>query len=109
MRRVHLAVAGALLLGACSVRRSELLSGPLSLERPVQARGERVFARHCHQCHPRGNAGLGPSPARIPLPPFAIRLQVRCGLGAMPAFPDTELSDDDLAAIIAYLDAVDEL
>lgn len=32
-----------------------------------------------------------------------LRRQVRWGLGAMPAFSEETISDEDLAALVAYL------
>jgi hypothetical protein len=34
----------------------------------------------------------------------AFRLQVRGGLGAMPAFPDALISDRDLDQLLAFVD-----
>jgi mono/diheme cytochrome c family protein len=61
---------------------------------------------NCHQCHPGGEAGLGPAINDKPLPGFLIRLQVRNGLGAMPAFSAQEISPDDLDDLIAHLKAL---
>ena len=57
----------------------------------------------CHQCHPGGKAGLGPAINNKPLPGFMIKLQSRAGVGAMPGFSSSELSDEELNAIVAYL------
>jgi mono/diheme cytochrome c family protein len=61
---------------------------------------------HCQPCHPGGEAGLGPAINDKPLPGFLIRLQVRSGVGAMPAFSAEEISVDELAALTAYLKAL---
>jgi mono/diheme cytochrome c family protein len=58
---------------------------------------------HCHACHPGGEAGLGPALNDKPLPGLLVRLQVRTGMGAMPAFSPRELSDGELRDLIAYL------
>ena len=58
---------------------------------------------HCYQCHPGGAAGLGPGLNDKPLPGFAIKTQVRRGLGAMPAFSPEKISDSDLDNLVAYL------
>jgi mono/diheme cytochrome c family protein len=91
-----------LLLLACSARRTEPIAGPLALTGDA-ARGERVFMRDCHSCHPFGEGGLGFSLNDKPLPGFAIRFQVRHGLGVMPRFDTTELPREDLDAVVAYL------
>lgn len=67
------------------------------------AQGEKLFMQHCHQCHPSGAGGLGPSLNDKPIPAFAIRFQVRYGLGAMPAFPPSLVSDSQLGALVAYV------
>ena len=76
---------------------------------PAIARGEQVFAARCHQCHPGGAGGLAPPINDKPLPVALIKTQVRKGLGAMPAFGDAEVSDEDLDAIAKYLKALRSL
>lgn len=88
-----------------SARRSEPLVGAWRPPSPESARGERIFMAHCHTCHPGGETGLGPSLNDKPLPGFLVRLQVRNGLGAMPAFSAHELPNADLDALLAYLRA----
>ncbi|HYJ09671.1 MAG TPA: cytochrome c [Polyangiaceae bacterium] len=103
---------GTLLLGlsllgslACgSGRRSEPLVGALALN-TEQRRGEVLFHKFCHQCHPNGEPGLGPGFNTNPAPLAAVRLQVRTGLGAMPAFPEALISDPDLDQLLAFVDA----
>jgi mono/diheme cytochrome c family protein len=101
------AVMMVLLLSACaSARRSEPLVGPLPLDQLELVGGRQVFATHCHQCHPGGEAGLGPALNNKPLPDFLIRLQVRRGLGVMPGFSDEEISDEEMRDLLAYLKAL---
>ena len=71
---------------------------------PRQTIGQQVYMRHCNQCHPGGGAGLGPSINSKPLPSFAIKAQVRNGGGAMPPFDEPKISDQNLTAIVDYLD-----
>jgi mono/diheme cytochrome c family protein len=100
------ALAACIATAACgSARRSAALGAPPVPATAEVLRGQRVFMRACHACHPGGETGLGPSLNDKPLPGFLITLQVRRGLGAMPAFPREELPDDDLAALLAYLQA----
>ncbi|MBF0335497.1 MAG: cytochrome c [Alphaproteobacteria bacterium] len=104
MRRVVL--AGCLLLAACgSARRGEPIVGPIAFS-PAASRGERAYMRVCHQCHPGGEAGLGPSLNDKPLPGFLIRFQARHGLGAMPAFDAGRVGGDELDDIVTYLGAL---
>ena len=107
MQRAWIIGAIILVLGAvsCSARRSEPLVGPLALNAHEQ-QGQKVFMKNCYACHPGGDAGLGPSLNDKPLPDFMIRLQVRHGFGAMPAFTPTDISDADLDALLDYLSAL---
>jgi mono/diheme cytochrome c family protein len=107
----RLSLFGFFILAACtcgcaSGRRSEPLHGPVELRTEQERRGEWVFFHFCHQCHPAGDAGLGPAINNKPLPGAAIRLQIRQGVGAMPSFSDSEINDRDVDAVIAYLSAL---
>ena len=95
------------LLTSCGpARRSEPLKGAARIDDPQTARGRTVFMNSCNRCHPGGEAGLGPAINDKPLPEFLMKTQIRAGLGAMPAFPKSELSDADVDAVIAYLKAI---
>lgn len=92
-------------LVACApAYRGEPITGPLELETPELVLGRGVFARNCHQCHPGGAGGLGPSLNDKPLPGFLVAYQVRHGLGAMPAFTEERLTDGELDALVLYLE-----
>ena len=81
------------------------------------ARGQDVFERWCAACHAAGarHPGTqalealykGAKPAaleqRTDLVPELTRAFVRTGVSVMPPFRKTEISDDDLAALAAYL------
>ena len=97
--------------GCGSARRSIPVAGPLSLSAAdpsdeAELLGRQVFMAHCYQCHPSGTAGLGPALNDKPLPGFAIKTQVRQGFGAMPAFSEEMISDDQLDALVSYLVAL---
>ena len=102
MTSVVLIVACQVLAGCGSARKDEV---PASRYRddPQLARGRVVFMQTCNQCHVGGAAGLGPAINDKPLPAFAIKTQVRKGVGTMPAFPQEEISDQDLDALVKYL------
>ena len=68
--------------------------------------GHIVFDRHCDHCHPGGSSGLAPAINNKPAPGWFIRFQVRNGMGAMPAFSQELLPDDDLDALVEYLVAL---
>lgn len=93
-------------IGCGSARRSVPLVGPMELDDPQLILGQQVFASHCYQCHPGGRAGLGPAINDKPLPAALIRMQVRNGLGAMPAFGEPVISDEQLDAVAQYLVAL---
>lgn len=98
-----LAVASSSL--ACgSARPAEPLveTASLSLQ---QRHGQVLFHRFCHQCHPNGEAGLGPPINSNPAPMTAFRAQVRGGLGAMPSFPDSIIAERELDDLLAFVDA----
>jgi mono/diheme cytochrome c family protein len=100
-----LLLASALAAG-CSARRSEPIAGPLPAASPEVRRGEVVFDRQCSHCHPGGERGLAPALNDKPLPGFLIKFQVRHGVGAMPAFSEREIADQDLNDLVRYLKAL---
>jgi mono/diheme cytochrome c family protein len=88
---------------AATSRRSEPVAGQVDLSDPQLARGREVYSQHCDQCHPGGEGGLGPAINNKPLPAAMMRLQIRVGMGAMPAFPVERINDMDLDALVAYM------
>jgi (+)-pinoresinol hydroxylase len=80
-------------------------------------RGKEVYEYWCATCHGSGpgNPGttallakyMGARPGvvedRTDLTPQAIRFFVRSGISIMPFFRKTEVSDEDLDAMVAYL------
>ncbi|MCW1986939.1 mono/diheme cytochrome c family protein [Novosphingobium capsulatum] len=63
--------------------------------------GVQVYARTCAYCH---DHGVGPVITHRGLDPAVVRLMVRHGGLAMPAFRPTEISDAELAAVSAMLE-----
>jgi mono/diheme cytochrome c family protein len=68
----------------------------------------QLFMAQCHHCHPGGAAGLGPALNNKPLPGAVMHLQIRKGMGAMPAFPEALLSEAQVDAIVAYLNKLQQ-
>ena len=80
----------------------------------LQQQGQELFRNNCFYCHsekvwgtlslekrrPAGDALLE---KRTDLVPEFVKSVVRKGLGSMPAYRRTELTDADVDAIIAYL------
>jgi mono/diheme cytochrome c family protein len=85
------------------------LFGSLILSfRPVSARqdaGKAVFARVCETCHGPGGNGAGQGPALVPFSKELSELVgiVRQGVGMMPAIPRSEISDEEITQVHAYL------
>ena len=99
------ALAALVAIGACGTARRGPPEGiPVTLDSPQERRGEPLFFRFCHKCHPNGEAGLGPALNNKALPEFVIKFQVRQGLGAMPAFSSDVISDDELDDIVEYME-----
>lgn len=106
----------ALPLAACSPGEKAQKEATLS-PKIATTPGKRVFDRWCVQCHgdgPRypGTASLAARygkdlPAalenRQDLTPETVALFVRRGVSIMPPFRKTEISDEELAALGAYL------
>jgi mono/diheme cytochrome c family protein len=70
--------------------------------------GERVWMQHCESCHPGGGTGYGPAVVRtVHIPDEVMRFQIRNGLGRMPAFGEDVISEPELDALIAYIDALE--
>lgn len=93
--------------GCGPARRGVPFSPPLQLTEQEE-RGQRLFMEHCNQCHPGGAAGLGPAINNKPLPGAAMHLQIRKGMGTMPAFPESILSNGQTDAIVAYLNKLQQ-
>ena|SRR5947209_7295407 len=97
-----LVAAVVLQLNCGPARRDAPYTEPLSLNSPHIANGQRVYMANCHQCHPSGAAGVGPALNDKPLPVWAMKFQVRHGVGAMPAFNQSKISDADLDDLLRY-------
>jgi mono/diheme cytochrome c family protein len=92
------------LMGACGhAQRGELVGEPVTPDSATERRGERLFFRHCSHCHPGGEGGLGPALNDKPVPKLAITTQIRKGLGAMPAFSEDHLEEEEVDAIAEYV------
>ena len=106
MRHSYSAAAAAVVLSivaGCMSRKSEPLAGPTRLDTPQLIAGQRAFNQTCHQCHPHGEAGLGPALNNKPLPAFMVKNQVRKGGGAMPPFTELQIPDEELNNLVAYM------
>lgn len=103
---------GAIALAACFVAACapKQAGPPMYPEPQLDAqgrRGQEVYMRFCDECHPNGQAGRGPGIVDRPLPDAAIKAQVRLGAGIMPSFSEEQISDEDLDALVVYLEALE--
>ena len=88
---------------------SALLFAPLALAAGSAEKGKTGYVKHgCWQCHGFVGQGAvtGPKLAPNPIPPEAFSAFVRFSAGGMPPYQKAILSDEDLADIHAYLQAV---
>jgi mono/diheme cytochrome c family protein len=110
-----LALAGTVALAAAlALALSPVAHAADSALSPLQEQGQKLYRNNCFYCHtekvwgtlslerrrPAGDALLE---KRTDLTPEFLKSVVRNGLGSMPAYRRTELTDADVDAIIAYL------
>jgi mono/diheme cytochrome c family protein len=93
-----------------------LLAVSVSSVNAAELTGKEVFEKHCVHCHGPSNEAVGTLQLartrgqdkallteRKDLPPEYIRIVVRHGLRAMPAFVPSDLTDAQLQALTEYL------
>ncbi|MDK3019828.1 c-type cytochrome [Pseudodonghicola flavimaris] len=99
--RRALALGLSLCLTAGTAAADELTVDPAAA---AQTRGDRSGARlaqnTCLQCH---GMGVGPDLRLQKLDYETLHHVTRHGLNAMPAFRESEISDDELRAVAAYI------
>lgn len=105
---VAIAIATAMVVtifstGCSSSRRDALVARQVNVSNRQLEIGQRVFMAECNQCHPGGAAGLGPALNNKPIPGFALRFQVRHGVGAMPKFGHSQISSEALTDLVLYV------
>jgi mono/diheme cytochrome c family protein len=74
------------------------------------ARGKKLFVSYgCYECHGRAaQGGVGPRLGPDPLPLAFIEKYVRHPTASMPPYTEKSVSNQDLAAIYAYLKSLPE-
>ena len=94
-----------------------IVSASMAADPPAAQRGHEVFQKWCAPCHASGPGHPGTTalealykgakPAaleeRTDLTPEVVKYFVRTGVSVMPFFRKTEISDQDLEALAAYL------
>lgn len=82
---------------------------------PAPPTGEALFARNCAACHEAGGWGTRMLARRMPaeraelrkrpaVPAALVRVVVRRGIGSMPQFTPTDLSDAELERLARWLE-----
>ena len=93
------------------------LGGSLAAASSSETRrsSEQIYAERCAHCHNRGGWGTRALARRVPeneavlldrtnLPPAYTAFVVRYGIGAMPQFNPSELTDAELAELSQWLE-----
>lgn len=88
--------------GAAVVVLATCLAAPVCAGEALWRSGEALYEKVCGHCH-RPAVGVGTVLEGRQLPLEYLKLIVRNGFMAMPAFPETYVDDADLSAISAYL------
>ena len=70
--------------------------------------GERLYDQHCRQCHGTEGRGTTRGPALVPFDwTYSDALElIRRPVCNMPPIPEAELSDQQVAQIVAYLKSI---
>ena len=104
MRTLLFASLVVVAVGCGTARRGVPIAGPIA-HSDAGMNGKILFMHNCNQCHPGGDAAVGPAINNKWIPHPVMKLQIRKGvLGSMPAFSDSQLTDQDVDDILVYLD-----
>lgn len=103
------ALVALLLLGACA-------SQPDASAPNAEARGQTLVAQNCASCHAIGRSGESPAPEAPPFRTLSQNYRVNTLEEALaqgisvghPAMPNFEFSPNDVDAVIAYLESIQE-
>lgn len=63
--------------------------------------GKVVYNKFCNGCHPNGKAGVGPAITGVS--EGSIKTTIRQGKGGMPGFGEGQISEEQLAELLAYV------
>ena len=67
-------------------------------------RGQAVFQANCNGCHPGGASGVGPDIRGKSQE--VVKEKVRKGGGSMPPFSSSQISDEQLNDLAAYVNSL---
>lgn len=99
------AIAFVLVATAACAARGPAVTSETDSREALARRGEAIFRDNCNVCHPAGGKGIGPALERSLARESAVQ-QIRDGFGLMPGFSAEKLSDDDVDAVLAYVDGI---
>jgi len=99
--RIAAFAAGLAVLGAGGVAAGLSQQASAQATYEIEPRApEYLYARTCGYCH---GHNVAPIIRGRSLPPAVIRSIVRSGMGAMPAFKPTEITNTELEALAQWL------
>lgn len=98
-----IALLFGLRLSSCSAPKIILLAEEVEMPTKDLRQGRALFNEYCATCHPGGMGGLGLGIINKPLPGSLIRFQIRNGIGVMPAFNESMLTDEQVENISDYI------
>ncbi|WP_328805046.1 c-type cytochrome [Parasphingopyxis marina] len=81
-----------------------LVGSTAALDAVASQGPEGIYARVCGYCH---GANVGPVLLGRGLPAETIHAIVRNGMNAMPAFRESEITDDELQALAQWIEQSD--
>ncbi|HEX8992055.1 MAG TPA: cytochrome c [Anaerolineales bacterium] len=94
-----------MLVGAPVPQMGDMLAVPRASD-PVQLGKQLFVSKGCASCHGLDGRGGIVGPAIVGTNAAKLRVKTTVGPGGMPAFAPGALTDQDLAAIAAYLGAM---
>ncbi|MBW6418794.1 cytochrome c [Celeribacter sp. PS-C1] len=98
--RVCALALGLLTFGSATVAQEMTVDPAAAAEMQGDRTGARLAQNTCFQCH---GTGVGPDLRLQKLEFETLRHVTRHGLNAMPAFRESEISDDELRQVAAYI------
>ncbi len=90
----------ALSFVVCSAT-ADKTTNDVSTATPEKRQAISVYRATCSYCH--DHEGIAPKIRGRAIPPALTKTLVRVGLGAMPTFRKTEISDEELEALANWL------
>lgn len=90
-------------MSSCSAPKTAPLAEVTEMPTKKLQQGRILFDEYCASYHPAGMSGLGFAIINKPLPENLIQFQIRNGMGVMPTFDESMLSDEEVETIAKYL------